>query len=958
MKEVCRSSDGGYLMGGNIGPTYQPAIVKLDKKGAVEWNKAFANDLWWVRKVIATSDGNFVVATISYNTQLTKFANDGTIIWSKEFINQDWFDLRIDGIQELPDGGFMLLFNGGYGGGKMYNYLVRLDANINVVWKRKLIHRNYEPMIKSLLVEGDAIFIAADFYNDQGYQQLDIARLSLTTGDFVWKQRLEAENPHLWDPHLAKINDTLVLSVFSFENPATFDELNRLAYINVDAGTGHYLSSYRFENLEPSYNSLASVIQDLGPCHFSKTADNNLLIAQQIVQNNQHFLNVTKFTTGGKTLFSKNYINNRKRDVWSVQAESDGFLLCGRSYTTYGNLTDSSFLMKIDLAGDVISSPLAPFEKCYNEPNTVELVPTSLKEVTSNFLRSEDLDFLAISDFLPQLSVFPMDETRYCNSITSTCRSIEISGEDSVCLSAPVTFTVKRETGCTSRVSWSYDNALAKTIALTDSSITLEFISRGLTKINATMSGGCSGADLFHEKQVEVFRNAKSLELGPDKNSCFPAALTLNAGKGFMAYHWNNGGRDSFVTVTTVGKYYVEVMDACGNFFTDTILVSGGSPVPLNIGPDRFKCNEDTLKLSAPAGFVNYSWGPDYNLVIKDPRNVVVQPVADTSYYVRAEISPGCFAYDTVRVTVKNSPQINLGADMELCEGESVLVDAGPGFDQYHWNDGQSTQQVIANAAKEYRLYASTADGCMSSGSMNVLKVWPTPTVQLNDNMKLCKGSSITLDAGQYAVYTWQDGSSSRTFSVRNPGRYYVTVLDQHHCSGSDTARITEFATPPSNFLPKDTALCAGETIILKPAGSYKNYLWNDNNNQPAITVTRPGLYWLDVTDNDNCTGRDSVVVAAKNCVNSFFVPSAFTPDGNGNNDFFRPLITGNVKQYRFSIFDRSGQVLFTTSDPAKGWDGSSKGVRQPGTVFVWTCTYQLEGTVPHTESGTVLLIR
>jgi gliding motility-associated-like protein len=87
-------------------------------------------------------------------------------------------------------------------------------------------------------------------------------------------------------------------------------------------------------------------------------------------------------------------------------------------------------------------------------------------------------------------------------------------------------------------------------------------------------------------------------------------------------------------------------------------------------------------------------------------------------------------------------------------------------------------------------------------------------------------------------------------------------------------------------------------------------------------------------------------------------MPSAFTPDGNGNNDLYRPLVTGNLRQYRFTVFDRSGQVLFTSTDKAQGWDGRVRGVLQPATVYAWLCTYQWEGSPARTETGTVLLIR
>ena len=104
--------------------------------------------------------------------------------------------------------------------------------------------------------------------------------------------------------------------------------------------------------------------------------------------------------------------------------------------------------------------------------------------------------------------------------------------------------------------------------------------------------------------------------------------------------------------------------------------------------------------------------------------------------------------------------------------------------------------------------------------------------------------------------------------------------------------------------------------------------------------------------------GKDSVVVKIKDCMEGFFVPSAFTPNNDGKNDIFRPLIFGNVKQYQFTIYNRWGQIVFRTKEIGKGWDGNLGGVLQDPNVFTWTCTYQLEGEGKKSEKGLVTLIR
>ena len=92
--------------------------------------------------------------------------------------------------------------------------------------------------------------------------------------------------------------------------------------------------------------------------------------------------------------------------------------------------------------------------------------------------------------------------------------------------------------------------------------------------------------------------------------------------------------------------------------------------------------------------------------------------------------------------------------------------------------------------------------------------------------------------------------------------------------------------------------------------------------------MNQPGTYWLGVTANGGCPGRDSVVVTPKTCLTGFYMPSAFTPNHDGKNDLFKPVIGGVALQYKLTIYNRWGQVVFSSGDPAKGWDGSKSAAR------------------------------
>jgi gliding motility-associated-like protein len=88
------------------------------------------------------------------------------------------------------------------------------------------------------------------------------------------------------------------------------------------------------------------------------------------------------------------------------------------------------------------------------------------------------------------------------------------------------------------------------------------------------------------------------------------------------------------------------------------------------------------------------------------------------------------------------------------------------------------------------------------------------------------------------------------------------------------------------------------------------------------------------------------------------FIPNAFTPNGDGKNDIFRPLIFGNVTSFTFVIYNRWGGLVYETHDPAGGWNGKINGLSAQKGTYVWFCRYTLEGQPEKTEKGIVELVQ
>jgi gliding motility-associated-like protein len=142
------------------------------------------------------------------------------------------------------------------------------------------------------------------------------------------------------------------------------------------------------------------------------------------------------------------------------------------------------------------------------------------------------------------------------------------------------------------------------------------------------------------------------------------------------------------------------------------------------------------------------------------------------------------------------------------------------------------------------------------------------------------------------------------------------------------------------------------------------SYTWSPStglNNalikNPIAVIDRDITYIVTVKNSDGCQGTDDIKIKVF-LTADLYVPTAFTPNSDGLNDFAVVIPVGIKELKYFSIFSRWGERVFTTSDASKGWDGRWKGVEQPNAVFVWMAeAIDFRGNIIK-RKGTVTLIR
>ena len=311
------------------------------------------------------------------------------------------------------------------------------------------------------------------------------------------------------------------------------------------------------------------------------------------------------------------------------------------------------------------------------------------------------------------------------------------------------------------------------------------------------------------------------------------------------------------------------------------------------------------------------------------------------------------------KLTVKPGPIADIGNDRHFCEGTHITLQSTtqPADVKYLWNNGVVTPDITIKTGGSYWLH--TTNACGTTGDTILVTMDPKPVNQFNKDTVLCFGTSRLLDAGPgYADYLWHDGQGGETRTVSQPGEYWVQITGHNGCITRDTVNIKRIVPLPAGFLPADTVLCTYEDLILKPKIKLSQFEWSTGDNHSFIQVNNPRLYWLMGTDRYGCTGKDSIMIGQKECLVGFFMPSGFSPNRDGKNDWCRPRLFGKIVKYHFTMYNRWGQKVYDSYDHTKGWDGYINGRPADIGTYVWSCVYQLNSEAEKHAKGTVVLVR
>lgn len=298
-----------------------------------------------------------------------------------------------------------------------------------------------------------------------------------------------------------------------------------------------------------------------------------------------------------------------------------------------------------------------------------------------------------------------------------------------------------------------------------------------------------------------------------------------------------------------------------------------------------------------------------------------------------------------------------------LCDGRINFQFDTLAVSSFSQPDDTTLNLAFRNSWKGKIVAASSSCPALQD-SVEIVVSQPLAGINLGKDTMFCKGHTYLLKSpAGLQKYKWQDGSTDSSFTANEPGTYFVTAMDYCGRTYSDTIQIT--MPDVSLSAGMDTAICQNERIVLKASDGFTNYQWqpvyNISDAFSKNTTVYPDIttsYSVSAEPFPGCVLSDTVIVTVKDCPQKFYVPTAFTPDKNGINDTFLPIISGVLTGYEFTVYNRWGQIVFKTKDSHIGWDGTYKGVKQNGNTFIWVCTYQFYNQPVQIKRGTVVLIR
>jgi gliding motility-associated-like protein len=551
---------------------------------------------------------------------------------------------------------------------------------------------------------------------------------------------------------------------------------------------------------------------------------------------------------------------------------------------------------------------------------------------------------------------------------------------DTLCPGTPSQLTFHDTLGTAVSYLWSpalglSSTTIASPVATADTTTTYHLV--------ATNSGGCKANDSVSIYTVIV----PQPQLSPDSTVCYSDSVLLTLSGPYNFYQWysidtftgaktlvSSGATDNSFYAHPQNNYILQVTPTSGlcAYFTNVVSIDSFLRVPLMVidtfGPNTV-CQGGNVVLETQQGYSNIQWTPN-----SFGSATSINVAASGSYSYTARDANNCMEYsNAVVVTVNPIPVFTLNAVKNpICSTDIDTLIAGtvPAGATITWTYNGVPQApgntLIVSVAGTDSLYAEL-NGCSNdtvitiNGAISPIVTVPVMSVECNCTPVLTPlpvGAAINGGVPPY-TYIWSNGGSgsSTLDSIAGTTAYYVTVTDANGCTAMSNADSVTLSCPGATIsvMPVSDTIYLSDTAILTAtpnvAGASYGYLWTGSSTTtiitPSGTVTgvigdSTGIDTVYLLVTDKNSGCPATIAFAIHVIDfgAFTMADAFSPNGDGKNDFFYPVTNGPnspVKVKAFRIYDRWGQLVYDNPN-APGWDGNFGGTPQTiGTYLYFT---------------------
>lgn len=450
-------------------------------------------------------------------------------------------------------------------------------------------------------------------------------------------------------------------------------------------------------------------------------------------------------------------------------------------------------------------------------------------------------------------------------------------------------------------------------------------------------------------------------------------SVAVSSGTSPFVYSWSslvNTGNS--VNNLNVGTYTVTVTDInnCSQSLVATITEPTALSSVVQSTSTSCSINTGTAAVASFGGvqpyFYSWSNGATGNSL---------SGLSQGSYSVVVTDNNGCSKKDTVVVLVSDKPQpAILNSQSVSCfngsNGSATITTSNGTLPySYSWVGINATDSSISGLqAGTYTVIVADQQNCSASITLTItqpsaLSILLTPTnascITVNNGSVI---STVSGGVGPY-TYTWSNSAQNSTIGTLPVGSYSVVVSDANGCS-KNASVLVGADNGPAIFVSPDVTIAYGEAVEIS-VNSAASYLWSPSTNlscsncQLAIASPTTSMWYnVTITDSYGCTAVDSVYIEVEPPCGEVFVPSAFSPNGDGINDHF--FVRGNcIEDLLLQVFDRWGELVFETSNIAIKWDGSYRGKDLDAGVFVYQLSGRLKKSIePFYLKGNVTLVR